>query len=552
MYTSLSLFAPLPTPDEMKAWDDIATHDYNIAPQVLMENASREALRVLQQEVPITAKTQTLILMGNGNNGGDGAALARHLFNLGSKVLVCHKASVNRMSKATQEQVEIAQSLGVNFLPLSGSGTLVLPLEWRHPDIIVDAMCGTGFKGPLTEQTQEIVKDLNMRRKHSFIFSLDIPTGLCGYTGVPLPEAVKAHATVTFEAGKPGLYFPEALEYTGKLIVAPIGIPAGTKALKPNTWQLLAPSNHSLPRPSRFMHKGNGGKVLIIGGSGTMHGAPVLAALGALRAGAGIVHLACPFLQAPNCRTQFPEIIVHGIGSAAEWQANSPAEIEQLIATLAPSAIVIGPGMGREPVVKEILEAILQIPRRAPVLIDADALYFIGLPDNEFEQSEHKIPLRLIQPQDVLTPHPGEMAYLLPHSFFAEKPMKRIKMQLDISAAQFVQTNRSDALQTFTAKSPATLLLKGFGTIIGKAGMPNTLCPIAASSLAVAGSGDVLSGIIGAFIASGISSFEATCLGAYVHAKAGEALDAITPRGHLASEIAAKVPFILNELYDRL
>jgi NAD(P)H-hydrate epimerase len=538
-----SLTIPLPTPEEMRQWDAAASECFGILSPVLMENAAQAALQELKRHVALCPETKILIFAGKGNNGGEGAALARLLHDEGRAVLVCALATPSHMHDAAAHTA-LARGAGVNFLDASHDDAPGLPLEWHSPHIIIDAIVGTGLQDDLRPKELAYVSLINRYRERAFVFSLDIPSGLCGLTGKARPEAVKAHATVCFEAGKPGLFFPEAAEYTGHIAVRRVGIPSAVRAMIPPSWELLAPEKGIWPRPSSFRHKGEAGKVLIIGGSEGMAGAPFLAALGSLRAGAGLVHVARP--GALPCPGFFPEIMDHPVGTGTCWEQENSAELERITNTIAPDAVVIGPGMGRTHAVQYLVKVLLEKRKRAPCIIDADALYCFRSPrmaplPGPAENIVAPLPLSLLGNTDSLTPHPGEVARLMSvHSMEAETDQH--------SRTALIQNNRPGALATVTAVCEAVLILKGPGTLIGKKGAATTLCPTAVPTLAVGGSGDVLAGMCGALAAADMASLDAAKLAVYLHARAGELLAQKSPLGHLAREIADTVPLAWNEL----
>lgn len=574
MKTVLPLYTPLPSPEEMRQWDEAAHTVFGIPPLLLMENAAQAAFSVLKEHCPLSPESRILIFMGRGNNGGDGAALARLLHDAGHSVLVCLAGPLEALSGPAGEHADMAQKMGVSFLPISSDEFPVLPLDWRFPDVVVDAVTGTGIKGDLRERELSLVRTINVLSKKAYVCSLDIPSGLCGYTGKPRPEAVHANLTVTFEAGKPGLYFPEAREFTGTVVVRRVGIPLAVRTMLFPSWQLLDPQPGTWAEPPLLQHKGNAGKVLIIGGSEGMAGAPLLAALGSLRAGAGLVHVAIPAALEPAVRSFCPELLVHPVGRGAHWEdADAPALLA-LMRTISPDALVLGPGMGRSAATRLIVQTVLEEKERAPVLVDADALYFFRLPDpttgsisgqfrtdalpssGEAAEIRASLSLDLFTEKDVLTPHPGEMARMLPCSFFPENagnpqtdggtPERTLRSCIDV-----LQEDRAGALRAFTRTCKAVMVLKGPGTLIGRHNATTVLCPIAAPALAVGGSGDVLAGVCAAVIASGAYTLDATCLAVYLHGRAGELLSGQAPRGHLARDIADAIPLAWKELCEK-
>ena len=213
------MFAPLPSPAEMSGWDRAAI-DLGLPELLLMENASREALHVLSAETGQMPGKRVLLFMGGGNNGGDAACLARHLHDGGAEVLVLHTRPLGAYRGVTGQHVRLARRCGVAFAPAAGWPEKYRNTPWDvyadasvcergGPDIVVDGILGTGFSGSLRPLELGLVARINALAQRAFIFSLDIPSGLSGLTGRPCPVAVRAHATVTFEAAKPGLVLPE-------------------------------------------------------------------------------------------------------------------------------------------------------------------------------------------------------------------------------------------------------------------------------------------------------------------------------------------------------
>lgn len=509
-------FRPLPTPVEMAQWDRAAM-ELGLPEMVLMENAAREALHALTGRWGSLAGQRILLFMGSGNNGGDAACLSRHLLDAGAKVLVLHSRPLAAYRGVTGQHLRLARKCGVPFRLAASWPTRFAASSWMRPHIVVDGLLGTGFSGIVRPFERELIQHINALREQAFILALDIPSGLSGFSGQPRPEAVRAHMTVTFEAAKPGLVLPEAAPWVGQLHVRPIGIPALVRTRHPASFQLMTPGVvQNLPRPDPHWHKGRAGHVLIVGGSPGLTGAPRLAALGALHTGAGLVTIATPRCCVDSAIGNCPDLMslpLRGKDNASDlWHESQCEELRPLLQRV--SALVIGPGMGRAPETALFVKALLQMEERPPAVVDADALYALA--------SLAPFPLK---PDDVLTPHPGEAAFLL------HKP------------SATVQADRFVALRQLLALAPAVWILKGAGTLIGASGHPTTLSPHAVPNLAVGGSGDVLAGIIGTLLAQHSCSFEAACAAVLLHAEAGRQLGEMFPlRGNSASQIAAALP----------
>lgn len=519
MGSTESYYTPLPTPAEMGAWDQAAIQQYGVKNEILMENASREALAVLEEEKKLCDRERVVLLAGKGNNGGDAIALARHLHDRGIAVLLLLAAPLSHYKGVSGYHLRLARRTGTPMAQLANTP----PEKWGEATVLVDGLLGTGFKGALRAPYASWIEAINQRREHAFILALDIPSGLDGMTGKASPIAVRANATVTFQAAKIGLVLPEAQDFVGRLHVRHIGIPARILEDAPPSYGLLdARVAGLLPPPSSTMHKGNGGRVCIIGGSRGLSGGAHLAGLGALRAGAGLVTVACPAGITTEVKQGAPELMVlplpHETSKAIAWNAEDLASLKDFINGC--DALVVGPGWGRTPEMQDCLERILQWQRPSAVL-DADALFALA---------ERPGLCSLLKEGDVLTPHPGEMARLLGTS------------------TATVQSDRAGIAKTFAKEHGVTLVLKGAGSLVAKNGYPLLVSPFATPALAIGGAGDVLSGIIATLMARGLSDLRATCLAVYWHGFAGVRLEREYPlRGNFASEIAHALPGAIKE-----
>ncbi|MEG2004862.1 MAG: NAD(P)H-hydrate dehydratase [Bilophila sp.] len=343
---------------------------------------------------------------------------------------------------------------------------------------------------------------------------------------------MRAHATVTFEAAKPGLILPEASPFVGQLHIRPIGIPRLVRESYPASYQSIDRDLAALlPMPTPHWHKGSAGTVLIIGGTDGLTGAPHLAARAALRSGAGLVRVAAPAGLCKDIKAHCPDIMTQPLGDAGttHW---SPALLKELLPALAQSdAVVIGPGIGREPDTIAFVLAFLAQTRPATV-IDADALYALAT-------APHC--LQALKKTDILTPHPGEAARLLEGG---------TATQGEVCGTAQIQADRFAALEALRALSPAVWILKGAGTLVGSPEHPVSVCPHAVPNLAVGGSGDVLAGCLGTLLAqSPPDSHLVACLGVLLHAEAGRLLAHTFPvRGNTASDIADALPKARAEL----
>ena len=463
------LFPPLPLPEEMRQWDAGAMA-LGLPEELLMENAARAALDVLRVYWPKLAGVRIWLLMGSGNNGGDAACLARHLLDAGAEVLVLHTRPLSACKGACDKHMRIARAAGVAF-------ERCRPAVFRRaglPHIVIDGLLGTGFNGTLRPDALELVRRVNALPNQPFVLALDVPSGLDGRTGLAMPEAIRANATVSFAAAKPGLVLPHARPWTGTLHVRAIGIPLAVQRTAPCSFYALdahciSPLAHTLPDG----FKNSYGHVLIIGGAPGLGGAAHLAARAALRAGAGLVTATAPDAGIADIKNGWPEIMTLPLGEfQREWPATLPKELIELLARCA--ALVVGPGMGRGNDAAAFIDALLRLPHRPPTVFDADALVLLaGRPDL----------LELIGEHDVLTPHPGEAAALL-----------------GCTAAE-IQTDRQGSLARLCGICHGVVVLKGAASLVGQTQAPTLLCPYDVPQLAVGGSGDVLAGCTGGLLA---------------------------------------------------
>ncbi len=506
------MFHPLPTPQEMSSWDRLAIKGYGIRGDILMENAARAAMNALEQAWGCLVGASIIIVAGPGNNGGDGFALARQLHNAGALVTLLHTKAKKSYRGEAHYHLELARKSGIelHYLPRFDCSKLCLP------DIVIDALFGIGLAGELREDALSVVRFINELGANAFVLALDVPSGLSALTGLPMPEAVQADLTATFHAAKVGLALPHATEFTGVVNVYEIGIPKTVQNDEKPIHQLIGHKIMDLvPIPQPGMHKGSAGHVLVIGGSRGLTGAPHLAALGALKSGAGLVTIACPAGLEALVKAGSPDIMTLPLGSEDQWTAEMAKQIKGQIDRF--DSLAIGPGLGRSPDTFKFLALLLE-DLDLPCVLDADALFHLtSMPE--------KIP-----PSAVLTPHPGEMGRFMGKD------------------AKTVQSDRFKAAHYLAKLTGVIVTLKGSATIIATPDGSSYLNSQSAPNLAVAGTGDVLTGVIARLLAQSISPLPAVCLGVYWHALAGKMLEQDFPgRGNLASQVADALPVALKE-----
>jgi NAD(P)H-hydrate epimerase len=469
----------------------------------LMENAGRNV--ALEIAARFRADKTVAVFCGLGGNGGDGFVAARHLSAMGFKTSVVLAGKAKEiMDKATLENWKPLQALAETIPVHEIYDSTAIPEI--NAEIIVDALLGTGTKGDLRPPILQLVRKINSLT--AFKIAVDIPTGIEADTGEILGEAVKAHVTITFHKTKRGL--EKAREYVGELVVKDIGIPKEFETF-------AGPGDVSLvgkPRPSES-HKGDFGRLLVVGGSETFSGAPSLVALAALRTGADLAYVAAPEKTAYAIASMSPDLITIKL-EGKHLNAGNVSTLKPYIE--AANSVVLGPGLGLHPETREAVKAIVETVETAakPLLLDADGL-------KAFAEFKRKLNVPL-----VLTPHAGEYATLTG---------KKLPSDLKDKVAEVQKT---------ATELGATVLLKGAVDIIADekrfklnfTGNPG---------MTVGGTGDVLSGIVGAFLAQQADPFEAAVAGAFVNGAAGDFV--VEEKGYhmVAVDLMEWIPKILDD-----
>ncbi|MCY0878589.1 MAG: NAD(P)H-hydrate dehydratase [Firmicutes bacterium] len=439
----------------------------------LLAVAGFQLARYVHGRVP---RGSVAILAGPGSNGGDGWVAARHLARH-------HPVAVVPLAEprfpGADGWVRAARASGVEVLE---GDEAVRRIE--QADVVVDAIFGTGFHGSVVESPAAVW----LRRLGASgvpVIAADIVSGVNADTGAYDGPALNVMATVTMGAAKWGLVGYPGAEISGQLVVADIGLPQASYAPWPGRWIDDETAKTWWPRVRPLAHKYDRGHVIVVGGSRSMPGAPVLAGMAALRAGAGLVEVVVPESALGRVETS-PALIVHGVPEATDGDLVWSDALKHLVARA--DAVVVGPGLGRR-VGPRLLEGLALLEK--PTVIDADALRLLP-------QWDHPVPSGW-----VLTPHAGELGALLGWS----------RGQVD--------ADRRKAIISAVERYRAPTLLKGRFTLVASdAGI--WVNPTGHPALATAGSGDVLSGMVARLLAAGLSGGEALALAAYWHGWAGE------------------------------
>lgn len=522
----------LATAEQMQAIDRAAIVDFGIPGLVLMENAGRGTLARMEAEFGLVAGRGVCVFIGPGNNGGDGLVIARHVLQRGGSPLLIFLVEPGRLTGDAGINAAICAKLDLpRCLVRSEEDVPQLEEHIRrfHFDrpvrSLVDALFGTGLTRTLEGRFAAVVQFMNdLARRHRWpITAVDIPSGLCGQTGMPLGCAVQADLTVTCGLSKPGHYLHGGAA-VGKLAVADIGIPPQVIAAANLPGELLdrqAVAALLRPRP-KAGHKGTFGHLLILAGSEGKTGAALLAAQAALRSGCGLVTLAVPKALNPIFETALPEAMTVPLPHSDKYLAAADYKLIRILMA-DKDAAVIGPGIGTAPETGELVRRLhRELP--VPLLVDADALNLLAL--------EPSCIMETAAPR-ILTPHPGEMARLTGR--------KTAEIQADrLKAAGWL------AEAAIKNKHEIITVLKGAGTVVCSNKGRWAVNSSGNSGLAVGGTGDVLSGLIGGLLAQGYPAWKAAAAGVFLHGLAADLLAEERRQGYTASEVAAALPLALQ------
>lgn len=475
----------------------------------LMQRAGQAAFQTLRQEWP-TAH-HIVVVAGHGNNAGDGYVVAKLAKQQGlNVVVVCHQPEKALMGEAKQAQSQW-QNIGGETLTFSEH-------NYSKFDVLVDALLGTGVKGQVKPNVQTIIQQINQIGIP--VLSIDLPSGMNANTGQALPLCIKADVTVTFVATKPGLVTGMGKEFCGKLVLADLAVGSAFFSIVQNTAQLVDWSMLK-PFPARPVHgnKGSFGKLLCIGGNQGMAGAIRLSGESALRCGVGLVKVYCHESSSLAISAGRPEIMLthKELEVALDWC----------------NCIVVGPGLGQDDWAHQQFSRLLTHLKHhpKPLVIDADGLNLLAttIDDTDIKSTLSQLPAL------VFTPHPGEASRLL-----------------NCNIAE-IENDRYLACKSIAQKYQSTCVLKGAGTII-QTYIPHLdpkiwVCKGGNPGMATAGMGDLLTGVIGAFLAQGFTSQKSAVYGVCAHAEAGDRI-AIEygQRGMITSDLLQPLRAIVNGL----
>lgn len=499
--------------------DRRATAEYGISTIALMDQAGRRVAEAVSSLLRDHGGRRVVVLAGRGNNGGDGLVAARYLRTVGFQVAAYILADEREYHGEVRRALEAAKDAGVPVTTIAHASLAGVEQSMAATDVIVDALFGTGFRGPAQGEAAVLIELANQTGKP--IVAVDIPSGLQADTGRFEDPCIRAMATVTMGLPKVGLLVYPGAEAAGTIYVADIGYPAALvddPAI--STHLVTAAMVRSLVPPrAPDTHKGTYGRVLVLAGSVGFTGAAVLTTLGALRTGAGLVTVGVPQSVYPIVAAQVTEGMPTPLADAAGAIA---AEARDRIAELAMNAdvIALGPGLSRSDGVRAVVESLLQGDR--PLVIDADALNVLAGRARMLSQSRAPV---------VITPHPGELGRLV-----------------DRPAAE-IQTDRLGAARAAATQFRSVVLLKGARTVVATPGGQAYIVPTGNPGMATGGMGDVLTGAIAALIGQGRQPVEAAFGAAYLHGLAADLIaESRSQVGMLASEVADHLPIAIRRI----
>lgn len=472
---------------------DRRTIELGIPGIVLMENAGHRVVEAMQEWLAPLAGQRIAILCGKGNNGGDGFVVARQLWTRvrPRELRVALAGSPDDLKGDALENYRMLRACGCEVL------SEITP-EMRLATVVVDALLGTGLKGPAAGRALEWIREINTGFPLAKIVAVDVPSGLESDAAVSAGETVRADFTVTFTAPKVGQVLDPNSARAGKLRVSPIGSP-------PELYEADDSIFLSTVEPAQFApllaprqpwaHKGDFGHVLIIGGSRAKSGAAAMAGMAALRAGAGLVTVATPESAAPVVASHAPELMTEPLRETDDGFLSLGAfdygRLEKVVQ--GKDVIAVGPGLGTHP---DTVQAVRRILKQfdAPMVIDADGLNAIA--GTDFAGGGR---------MRVLTPHPGEMS------------------RLTARATADIQRDRVGAARAFAMERGVTLVLKGRRTLIafpdGRVWVNMTGSP----AMATGGTGDILTGMLAGLLAQNAErAAEAIAAAVHLHGLAGE------------------------------
>ena len=515
----------------MRALDRHTIEKLGVPGDLLMESAGRAvAAEVLAWHAEVGFGSQVCVVCGGGNNGGDGLVIARHLALLGVPLRVLLLADPEKLRGDAARNLERARALGLELVSGDAADShshSQLPSR----GVVVDAIFGTGLSRDVSGPAAGMIAAVNARRAAQpdgslRVVSVDVPSGLDCDTGQPHGEVVRADSTVTIGLPKLGLALEPGRELAGRVVVARIGIANTAPGVQPDAelWSPLA-AGRALPQRPVAGHKGRFGHVLLVAGSAGKTGAAALAATAAGRAGAGLVTLGCPASLNPVLEVKCTEAMTAPLADSEEGELLSTAEHAVLALAAERDVVAMGPGVGRSEETQALMRGLAR-RLESPLVIDADGLFAFAADASA---------LKARRAPTILTPHPGEAARLLGRS------------------AGAVNRDRVATARELAELTGSVVVLKGAATVSAGPDGRIVVNPTGGPSLATGGTGDVLTGVVAAFLAQGQAVLESAAAAAYLHGASADRLAARRGRaGLLAEDVAHELPAAAEALRVRV
>jgi NAD(P)H-hydrate epimerase len=497
---------------QMREADRFTIEEIGIPSLVLMENAGRQVVSAIETAYESQLEGRIAVLCGRGNNGGDGFVVSRTLLQRGVDAAVFVIGSVADVRGDARLNLDILGRLGVTVVEIADEQAWELHFsEIARCSLIVDAMFGTGLKAALGGMLETVVADVNASGIP--IVSIDLPSGLSADTSQLIGDCIDASMTVTLGAPKLPLVLPPGERHAGDVVIADIGIPSEVlDNLEGPHIELLTPEQLQPfvgPR-APDSHKGDFGRVTIVAGSRGKTGAAHLAAIGALKSGAGLVTVATPASCLPIVAAMAPEYMTEALAETKQGSV-TPGALDAVL-QLQHDVIACGPGLGRDAAVAEFVRGLLE-RATVPLVLDADALTVLAAGDMAglVGREERDV---------IVTPHPGEMARLVS------------------SSVEEVQANRIEVASHFATTRRLYVVLKGHRTIIATPEGHIFINPTGNPGMATGGTGDLLTGMIAAWLAQLLDAEAACRLAVFLHGAAGD----------LAERSSGQIPLTASDL----
>ena len=483
----------------------------------LMEKAGLATAVIARNLIGGAAGRKIVVLVGPGNNGGDGLVAARFLAGWGASVT----AWTTPTTKEEHPKTSQARNAGVSIRPITAESLDGLRNDLQSCHVVLDAVLGIGRSRPLEGLVREamlLLRNVKDSRPSMRILALDVPTGMDADSGAVDPACPEADVTISYGFPKTGHYMFPGADCIGRLEVADLGIPRGLSEDIPLETLTSSWVAERLPARPTSGHKGTFGHALVVAGSRNYVGAAYLATQAAARSGAGLVTLASPQSVYPIAASKLTEAIHLPLPEDDDGRFH-PDGADLLRERLGEyDSLIMGCGFGRSPGLVEFMgRLLLDDPGQPlPTIIDADGLNSLSQIPDWWERMNGPL---------LLTPHPGEMAALT-----------------DLTVAQ-VQADRTAVAREWSEKWGVTLALKGAFTAVASPGGVCRIAPFANPALASGGTGDVLTGVIGGLLAQGLTPEDAACCGVYIHGDAGEVVRRdVGETGALAGDLLDRIP----------